>query len=102
MNEAYAFLKECKVFFVITDNNIFAIKKPLMELDDDLIVSIDQDFYRHLNNNKIRIIAIDQVSNKWIKMNSIVMEDFEANISRDLTSEKVIKMEILDYKISNY
>lgn len=80
MSKTYEFLKECKVFFLLTSFEDLPFGRPfgaIMELDRKLYISTakTKTVYKQLiNNPKIQIVAIKENSRKWIRVSALALE----------------------------
>lgn len=119
MSEAYAFLKECGAFFVITDNNGFPSGRPfdsLIEIDNDLIIGVtkNKEIYHQLKrNSRIQIVSLNKDNSSWIRINGFALEEFDIELKKKtinsseyinklnigIESLSLFKIEVLDYKI---
>lgn len=84
--EEYNFLKECKVFFVLTTTDKTPQGRPfgaIMENNGRLYISTSKkkDVYSQIiNNNKIQIVAIKPNSRDWVRINALANECNLSNI----------------------
>lgn len=80
MSKTYEFLKECKVFFLLTSFEDSPFGRPfgaIMESDRKLYISTSKtkNVYRQIiNNPKVQIIALQQNSRKWIRVSALAIE----------------------------
>lgn len=80
MSKTYEFLKECKVFFLLTSFEDSPFGRPfgaIMESNRKLYISTAKikNVYRQLiNNPKVQIIALQPNSRKWIRVSALALE----------------------------
>lgn len=93
MSEAYEFIKECGVFFVLTRNGDSPAGRPfgaIMEQDDDLYISTAdmKSVYMQLkNHSKVQIVALKAGTRNWIRISGIATECFDIGIKQKMLVE---------------
>ena len=93
MSKTYEFLKECKVFFLLTSFKDSPFGRPfgaIMELDDKLYISTakTKSVYKQIiNNPKVQIIALQQNSRKWIRVSALALECQDLKIKELMLKE---------------
>ena len=80
MSKTYEFLKECKVFFLLTSFEDLPFGRPfgaIMELDRKLYISTAKTktvYNQLINNPKVQIVAIKENSRQWIRVSALAIE----------------------------
>lgn len=93
MSRFFDFIKECKVFFVLTLNDDTPEGRPfgaIMEYNDRLYISTIslKAVYRQLKANpKMQIIALQPGTCKWVRASGLAMECDNLNIKRKMLKE---------------
>ena len=93
MSKAYDFIRECGVFFVLTQNGDSPAGRPfgaIMECDNDLYISTAdmKAVYKQLkNHDKVQIVALKAGTRNWIRISGVATECFEHEIKRKMLLE---------------
>ena len=80
MSKTYEFLKECKVFFLLTSFEDLPFGRPfgaIMELDRKLYISTAKTktvYNQLINNPKVQIVDIKENSRQWIRVSALAIE----------------------------
>lgn len=96
MSQAYEFLKECGIFYVLTINKEYPAGRPfgvVMEFNDDLYISTNDFNQAHIQlkeNNHVQIIAKKPTSREWIRITGIAEECNDAALKQKMYDENVI------------
>ena len=96
MNNAYEFLKECGIFYVLTINGDYPAGRPfgvVMEVGEDLYISTN-DFNQAHNqlraNGHIQIIAKKPHSMEWIRITGTTEECGDKSLKQKMYDENPI------------
>lgn len=93
MSKLYEFLKECKVFYVLTINEGKPAGRPfgaVMEYEGKLYFSTanTKDVYRQLTKNPyIQILALKPGTRDWLRMNGKAVECRDLYIKQKMLEE---------------
>lgn len=96
MSQAYNFLKECGIFYVLTINKEYPAGRPfgvVMEVNDDLYISTNDFNQAHIQlkeNNHVQIIAKKPNSREWIRITGIAEECNDATLKQKMYDENAI------------
>lgn len=96
MSQAYEFLKECGIFYVLTINKDYPAGRPfgvVMEVNDDLYISTNDFNQAHIQlkeNNHVQIIAKKPTSREWIRITGIAEECNDAALKQKMYDENAI------------
>ena len=88
MSKTYEFLKDCKVFFLLTSFDDAPFGRPfgaIMDFEDQLYISTakTKNVYKQLiNNPKVQIVAIKENSRKWIRVSALASECNDLKIKK--------------------
>lgn len=99
MSEAYQFLKECGIFYVLTINGDYPAGRPfgaVMEVGEDLYLStndFNQVHKQMRGNEHIQIIAKKPTGREWIRITGIASECTDPVLRQKMYEETpVLKM----------
>lgn len=99
MSEAYQFLKECGIFYVLTINGDYPAGRPfgaVMEVGEDLYLStndFNQVHKQMRENEHIQIIAKKPTGREWIRITGIASECTDPVLRQKMYEETpVLKM----------
>lgn len=93
MNDIYDFLKECKVFYLLTLNNGIPAGRPfgaVMKYNDVLYISTSNTkavYQQLIENPHIQIIALKQGTRNWIRLNAEAFECMDFHIKAKMLHE---------------
>lgn len=93
MSKTYEFLKDCKVFFLLTSFNDTPFGRPfgaIMQFEDHLYIStakIKNVYKQLINNPKVQIIALQPNSRKWIRVSALALECHDLKIKELMLKE---------------
>lgn len=93
MSKTYEFLKECKVFFLLTSFKDSPFGRPfgaIMEFKDRLYISTSKTksvYKQIINNPNVQIIALQQNSRKWIRVSALACECNDLKIKELMLKE---------------
>lgn len=96
MSQAYEFLKECGIFYVLTINKDYPAGRPfgvVMEVNDDLYISTNDFNQAHIQlkeNNHVQIIAKKPTSREWIRITGIAEECNDTALKQKMYDENAI------------
>lgn len=88
MSKTYEFLKDCKVFFLLTSFQDTPFGRPfgaILEFKDHFYISTakTKNVYKQLiNNPKVQIVAIKENSRKWIRVSALTSECDDLKIKK--------------------
>lgn len=93
MTKIGKFLKECRVFYVLTINGDFPAGRPfgaIMEYNDNLYISTGdmKDVYKQLKEHpQMQIIALKDGTRDWIRINGIAKECIDLDIKQKMLED---------------
>lgn len=102
MSKAYAFLKECGSFFVLSINGEYPAGRPfgaVMEVDEDLYLSTNDMNQAHKQireNEHIQIVAKKTASREWIRITGIATECNDETLKQRMLDECPILQQRFD------
>lgn len=93
MSRAYAFLKECGCFYVLTVNGDFPAGRPfgaVMEDNGDLFISTNDGNKAHAqlrNNGNMQIVAKKETTREWIRITGKATECRDVKMKQRMLRE---------------
>ena len=97
MSEAYEFLKQCGVFYMLTINGDYPAGRPfgvVMEVEEDLYISANDHNQAHKQvraNGHFQIIAKNPDSRPWIRITGMAEECDDAALLGNFVSAQPLR-----------